>query len=249
MYIRARRIVRVVFVVEPHRLLACGRLIVVSIVKRNNRRRNSVASLPQAIVLLHFGKFSILCSMDIVLFGIQGSGKGTQARKLAEEFGYILFETGGALRAIAATDSDLGRQVKGIINSGHHVSPEIVMDVVKAAVKGCPKDRPIIFDGIPRNMDQMEPFDKVLREAGREFRCIEILVDEEAAVKRILKRAEIEGRADDASEESIRRRMQLFHEKTEPVIEVYRSRGIVSDVKGEGDVEKVYKRLKKAIEN
>lgn len=191
--------------------------------------------------------FFLLSEMDIVLFGIQGSGKGTQARKLAEEFGYILFETGGALRAIAATDSDLGRQVKKIIDGGDHVSPEIVMDVVKAAVKGCPKDRPIIFDGIPRNMDQMEPFDQVLKEAGRECRCIEILVDEEAAVERILKRADIEGRADDASEESIRRRMQLFHEKTEPVIEAYRAKGIVVDIDGEGDVEKVYKRLKKAV--
>ena len=204
-------------------------------------------SLPQANVLHPSSIFPILCLMDIVLFGIQGSGKGTQARMLAAEFGYILFETGGALRAIAATDTELGRQVKSIINSGHHVSPEIVMDVVKAAVKGCPKDRPIIFDGIPRNMDQMEPFDKVVKEAGRDFRCVEIIVDEEAAVQRILKRADIEGRADDASEESIRRRMQLFHEKTEPVIEAYRSRGIVVDVKGEGDVEKVYKRLKKAV--
>ncbi|OGJ61305.1 hypothetical protein A3C37_04950 [Candidatus Peribacteria bacterium RIFCSPHIGHO2_02_FULL_53_20] len=185
--------------------------------------------------------------MDIVLFGIQGSGKGTQARKLAEEFGYILFETGGALRAIAATDSDLGRQVKEIIDSGHHVSPEIVMDVVKAAVKRCPKDKPIIFDGIPRNIDQMDPFNSVLQEAGREFRCIEIHVDEEAAVQRILKRATIEGRIDDASEESIRRRMQLFHEKTEPVIDAYRVKGIVVDVDGEGDVEKVYKRLKKSV--
>ena len=97
-------------------------------------------------------------------------------------------------------------------------------------------------------MYQMEPFDKVLKEAGRDFRCIEILVDEEAAVKRILKRADIEGRADDASEESIRRRMQLFHEKTEPVIEMYRSRGIVSDINGEGDVEKVYARLRRKIQ-
>lgn len=185
--------------------------------------------------------------MDLVLFGIQGSGKGTQARKLAEEFGYILFETGGALRAIAATDSDLGRQVKEIIDSGHHVSPEIVMDVVKAAVKRCPKDKPIIFDGIPRNMDQMEPFDQVLKEAGREFQCIEIHVDEEGAIQRILKRASIEGRADDASEESIRRRMQLFHEKTEPVIEAYRVKEIVTDIDGEGEVEEVYKRLKKAV--
>jgi adenylate kinase len=187
--------------------------------------------------------------MDLVLFGIQGSGKGTQARKLAEEFGYILFETGGALRAIAATDSDLGRQVKEIIDGGNHVSPEIVMDVVKAAVKRCPKDKPIIFDGIPRNMDQMGPFDQVLGGAGRECTCIEMHVDEEAAVQRILKRAIIEGRADDASEESIRRRMQLFHEKTEPVIEAYRAKGIVVDIDGEGEVEKVYKRLKKAVRN
>ena len=191
----------------------------------------------------------LLSEMDIVLFGIQGSGKGTQARKLAEEFGYILFETGGALRAIAATDSDLGRQVKEIIDSGHHVSPEIVMDVVKAVVKGCPKDKPIIFDGIPRNMDQMEPFNQVLAGGGREFRCIEIHVDEEAAVQRILKRAEIEGRADDASEEKIRLRMQLFHEKTEPVIEAYRAKGVVVDVDGEGDVEKVYKRLRKTVKS
>src|SRR3989338_7866396 len=155
-------------------------------------RRTASASLPQANGLHPSAIFSILCGMDIVLFGIQGSGKGTQARKLAEEFGYILFETGGALRAIAATDSDLGRQVKEIIDSGHHVSPEIVMDVVNAAVKRCPKDKPIIFDGIPRNMDQMEPFNQVLAGGGREFRCIEIHVDEEAAVQRILKRAEIE---------------------------------------------------------
>lgn len=185
--------------------------------------------------------------MDIVLFGIQGSGKGTQARKLAAEFGHILFETGGALRAIAATDSDLGRQVKAIINAGHHVSPEIVMDVLRTAVKGCPKNCPMIFDGIPRNLDQMEPFDRVLREAGREWRCIQIHVDEEAAIRRILKRATIEGRADDASEESIRRRMQLFHEKTEPVIDVYRAHGIVVDVDGEGDVAEVYGRLKHAV--
>jgi adenylate kinase len=187
--------------------------------------------------------------MDIVLFGIQGSGKGTQARKLAEEFGYILFETGGALRAIAATNSDLGRQVKAIIDAGHHVSPEIVMDVVNAAVKGCPKEKPIIFDGIPRNMDQMGPFDLVLKRAGREFRCIEIHVDEEAAVQRILKRATIEGRADDASEEKIRLRMKLFHEKTEPVIAAYRAQRMVVDVDGEGEVEDVYARLKEAIRN
>ncbi|MBM3227369.1 nucleoside monophosphate kinase [Candidatus Peribacteria bacterium] len=185
--------------------------------------------------------------MDIVLFGIQGSGKGTQAKKLAAECGYTLFETGGALRSIAATDTDLGRKVQAVIDAGHHVSPEIVMDVLTAAVAACPKDRPMIFDGIPRNMDQMKPFNQVLQGAGRTFRCIEIHVDEEGAIQRILKRAVIEGRNDDASEESIRRRMQLFHEKTEPVIDVYRTEGIVMDIDGEGSVEEVYERMKSAI--
>lgn len=184
--------------------------------------------------------------MDLVLFGIQGSGKGTQARKLVEEFGYVLFETGGALRKIAAEDSNLGHQVKEIIDAGHHVSAEIVMEVLRAAVRAA-EGKPMIFDGIPRNDDQMEPFDQIIEEAGRDFLGMEILVDAEAAVQRILGRAKTEGRADDASEESIRRRMQLFHEKTEPVIERYRSIGKMIDIDGEGTVEEVYERIKAAI--
>lgn len=186
--------------------------------------------------------------MDLVLFGIQGSGKGTQAKKLAAEFGYVLFETGGALRAIAAEETDLGRQVKEIIDAGHHVSAEIVMAVLQAAVEACPADTSMIFDGIPRNLDQMGPFDQVLAQAGRTFRCIELHVDEEAAVQRILGRAKIENRVDDVSEESIRTRMALFHEKTEPVIEAYRAQGLVTDVDGEGDVEEVYLRMRAAVE-
>jgi adenylate kinase len=185
--------------------------------------------------------------MDIVLFGIQGSGKGTQAKKIAAEFGYELFETGAALRKIATQDTELGRSVKKTIDAGHHVSAETVIAVLRAAVETA-EGKSMLFDGIPRNTDQMGPFDAVLRESGREFRCIEIHVDEEAAVQRILKRASLEGRADDASEESIRRRMQLFHEKTEPVIEAYRTRGIVTDIDGEGTVEEVYARLKKVMD-
>jgi len=185
--------------------------------------------------------------MDLVFFGIQGSGKGTQARKLAEGFGYKLFETGAALREIAKTDSDLGRTVKSTIDAGHHLSADIVMDVLRTAVLEHRKETQMIFDGIPRNVDQMVPFEAVLQEAGREFRCIELHMDEEAAVKRLLKRAETEGRVDDASEEPIRRRMQLFHDKTQPIIEMYRKRGLVTDIDGEGEAEEVYERLKGAL--
>ncbi|MBI3336614.1 nucleoside monophosphate kinase [Candidatus Peregrinibacteria bacterium] len=186
--------------------------------------------------------------MDLVLFGIQGSGKGTQARKLAEEFGYELFETGAALREIAKTDSDLGRTVKSTIEAGHHVSADIVMDVLRTAVLAQRKETQMIFDGVPRNTDQMVPFEAVLKEAGRDFRCIELHVDEGGAVQRILKRAASEGRKDDASEEPIRLRMQLFHDKTQPVIDAFRERGLVTDIDGEGEVWEVYERLKEAVQ-
>lgn len=186
--------------------------------------------------------------MNLVFFGIQGSGKGTQARKLAEECGYELFETGAALREIANEDSDFGKKVKITIDAGRHVSADIVMEVLRNAVQSCRKDTSMIFDGVPRNMDQMSPFEDVLKEAGRVFRCVELHVDEEAALKRLLERAKIEGRADDTSEEPIRRRMRLFHEKTQPVIDMYRARGLMTDVDGEGGIEEVYERLKEAVQ-
>lgn len=185
--------------------------------------------------------------MDLVLFGIQGSGKGTQARLLAAESGYRIFEAGGALRAIAAIDTDLGRTVKGYVDAGHLVPHAIIMQVLREAILATPREQEILFDGIPRDLDQMRDFDAVMLETGRDFRCIVLTVDEEAAIKRILKRAAVEKRADDASQERIRRRMALFHEKTEPVIALYRARGIVEDIDGEGAVKEVHERLAKVV--
>src|SRR3989338_7590382 len=112
--------------------------------------------------------------MDIVLFGIQGSGKGTQAKKLAAEFGYDIFEAGGELRKIVATGSDLGNTVKAYIDLGHLVPFEIIMRVVKEAIAERPKDQKILFDGIPRDDAQMKSFDAIMKDAGREFRGIHI---------------------------------------------------------------------------
>jgi adenylate kinase len=186
--------------------------------------------------------------MDIVLFGIQGSGKGTQAKKLCAQFGHALFEAGGALRAIAASGSELGKIVKEYIDAGHHVPQDIIMEVVAAFIADLPEGRNVVFDGIPRNMGQKDAFDALMGNAGRDFRCVELIVDEEAAVKRILGRAKTEGRVDDANEEAIRTRLALFHEKTQPVIDAYREEGNMADVDGEGTVEEVYGRLKKKVQ-
>ena len=138
--------------------------------------------------------------MDIVLFGIQGSGKGTQAKKLAAEFDYSVFETGAELRAIAASGSELGDTVKSYIDRGALAPHEIVLSVVKTAILRRPPEQVILFDGIPRDWQQMEDFDAIMREVGREFRGVQLTVDEARAVERILGRAKEQGRADDASE-------------------------------------------------
>lgn len=185
--------------------------------------------------------------MDLLLFGIQGSGKGTQAKRLAAEKGYTIFEAGGELRKIAATDTELGHKVASYIDHGHLVPFEIIMEVVRTAVSSHPLSEPLLFDGIPRDNDQKTAFDEMMQSLGRDFRCVQLVVNEEEALKRVQQRALEQGRADDANPEFIRRRMGLFHEKTEPVINEYRTQGKVSDVDGEGSMDEVYARIVAAL--
>ena len=187
--------------------------------------------------------------MDLVFFGIQGSGKGTQAKKLAAQFGYDIFEAGGELRKIAASGSELGKTVKSYIDAGKLVPFAIIMAVLEQAVKAKGKEQNILFDGIPRDEDQKNSFDQIMENLGRGFRCLHLTLDPEEGVQRILKRAAIEGRADDASEETIRKRMKTFTEKTMPVIEAYEKDGKVSTIEGTGSVDEIYERLKQSINN
>lgn len=185
--------------------------------------------------------------MDLVLFGIQGSGKGTQAKKLAAEHGYEIFEAGGELRAIAASGSELGKTVKEHIDAGHLVPHEIIMMVVKHAICDKPKETKIIFDGIPRDDNQKKDFDGIMQECGRNFRCVHFLLDAEEGIQRILGRAKLEGRIDDQSEETIRKRMNTFLVKTMPVIDAYKVAGLVTEIDAKRSVEEIYADLEKMI--
>lgn len=181
--------------------------------------------------------------MDLILFGIQGSGKGTQAKRLCEEFGYDLFEAGGELRKIAASGSDLGETVKSYIDVGKLVPHEIIMEVCKTAIAQRDHDTQILFDGIPRDLEQMQDFNQIMQDAGRAFMCIQILLDKDIAVERILERAVTQGREDDADRAIIERRMSTFLEQTMPVIEIYHQDGVLQEVDGTGSVEEVYERI------
>ena len=183
--------------------------------------------------------------MDLVLFGIQGSGKGTQAKRLATEFTYDIFEAGGELRKIAASGSPLGETVKSYIDAGNLVPHEIIMEVVQEAVLRRPKTQKLLFDGIPRDESQRRDFDAIMRDAGRDFRCIHTLLSPEEGLRRILGRAEAEGRADDAHTEVIEKRMKTFAEKTLPVIREYEKEGRVVEIDGMKGVDEVYEEMKK----
>lgn len=185
--------------------------------------------------------------VDIVFFGIQGSGKGTQVKKLAAELGFVIFEAGGELRKMAASGSELGNTVKEYIDNGKLVPHEIIMRVVRESTLAHPKQHKIIFDGVPRDLHQMWDFDAIMKELGREFMGIHLLLDVDTGLQRVLGRAVKEGRADDANEEIIKRRMQTFFDKTMPVIDEYKKQEKITEIDGAQSEEEVYHALKKKV--
>lgn len=185
---------------------------------------------------------------DLILVGIQGSGKGTQAKILAEKHGYQIFETGGALRTIASEDSDLGRQVKEITTRGDLVPNEIVMDIVRDFVNNkADKTKPVIFDGIPRSEEQRQSLEALLADLGRDFQVLHITLSEDEAFARLMKRAEIEGRADD-NPESIRKRIQNFYDFTQPLLAPWAEAGRVIEIDGDQSIDAVTTEIDEKLE-
>lgn len=187
--------------------------------------------------------------MDLVLFGIQGSGKGTQAKRLAAEFDYKIFEAGQALRDIAAGNTPLGQEVASIIDKGNLVPFSVIINVVESVVHSTPAHQKILFDGIPRDLDQMAEFNRIMRECGRDFQCIQLSIPKETAITRLQKRAAEQGRLDDMHIEYIERRIGIFMEKTMRVVEHYQADNNLTVLDGLGSPDEVYGRLTGAIKS
>lgn len=171
---------------------------------------------------------------DIVLFGIQGSGKGTQAQILAKKWNLKIFETGGELRKIMKEESMLGNKVNEIVSRGDLVPNEIVMEIVEHFLEGISEADRVLFDGLPRSMPQKETFDALLEKKGRDTQGICLDVPRDEVVQRMKER----GRADD-TDEVIEKRIQNYENETVPVIEKYEAEGKMIRINGFQSIEAV----------
>jgi adenylate kinase len=183
----------------------------------------------------------------ILLLGAPGAGKGTQAALLIEHLGVPHVSTGDMLRAAVAAGTEVGLQAKAVMDSGKLVSDEIVIAIAEERLGESDARQGFVLDGFPRTLAQAEALDVTLEKLGSPLECcLAVTVDVEAVVQRLLKRAEIEGRADD-NEATIRERMRVYDEQTAPLLKYYGDRGVLVEVDGMGSVVEVSKRIETAL--
>ena len=186
--------------------------------------------------------------MNVVLLGPPGSGKGTQAKRIQSEYGVPHIATGEILRDAIAAESELGRQVKPIVESGRLVPDDLMIELIRERLGADDAQEGFILDGFPRTLPQAEALDGMLAEIGRELSIVfGFQLDDRIGIDRMLKRAEIEHRKDD-SPEAIAQRLELYHRETEPLVGHYRAQGNLVGIHAERTVDQVFAEIQEALE-
>jgi adenylate kinase len=184
----------------------------------------------------------------LILMGPPGAGKGTQARMVADHFGIPAISTCDIFRANVSRGTPLGRKAQEYMDAGEYVPDEVTNLMVRARIDEADAEPGFLLDGYPRTLAQVEELDGMIRHTGHELDAAVVLtVDADEIVARLVRRAQVENRADD-TEDVIRRRQEVYVEQTEPLIGVYRDRGIVHEIDGMGEVDDVTKRIFTALD-
>jgi adenylate kinase len=181
--------------------------------------------------------------------GPPGAGKGTQARFVADHFGIPAISTGDIFRANVSEGTELGVEAQRYMDAGEYVPDEITNRMVRNRIDEDDAEPGFLLDGYPRTLAQVEELDGMIKHTGHALDAAVVLtVDPEELVQRLLQRARTDGRTDD-TEEVIRRRQEVYTEQTEPLIGVYRDRGILVEVDGMGSVDEVTSRIFAALDD
>jgi adenylate kinase len=183
-----------------------------------------------------------------IIFGPPGSGKGTQAARIEKEFHLSHLSTGAILRAEVKQGTDVGKEVARIMAAGDLVPDDLIVDMVRRRLLASDAGGGVLLDGFPRTLDQARALDEMLAEEGKRVDFVIALdVPHEQLVQRIIRRAAVQGRADD-TKEAIAERMHEYHSLTESVLDHYRKQGVrVEVVDGTGDPDAVFERVRRAI--
>jgi adenylate kinase len=185
--------------------------------------------------------------MRLLIMGPPGAGKGTQAVVLASALGVPHISTGDIFRANVSAGTPLGEEAQRYMDAGEYVPDSITNAMVRDRISHDDCQPGFLLDGYPRTLEQVNELDMMLVSDGNRLdRVLELTVDTEEVVDRLLKRAQEQGRADDTAD-VIRRRLEVYFDQTAPLVAVYRERGILLQVDGAGDVAEVSERILSAL--
>lgn len=186
--------------------------------------------------------------LNLVLFGPPGAGKGTQSEKLIDHYGLVHISTGDVFRALDP-ESDLAKLAKSYSDKGNLVPDDVTIKILENEVSKHPNAKGVIYDGFPRTNAQAEALDKFLTGKGDSISLmIALNVPEDELKTRLLKRAEVSGRADDADPKIIENRIANYNKQTAPVAEYYRAQGKLRMVDGIGSIDEIFSRICEAVD-
>ena len=187
--------------------------------------------------------------LNIVLFGPPGAGKGTQAEFLINSFELIHLSTGDLLRSEIAAGTKLGMEAKAYMDKGELVPDAVVIGMIKSKLEANKDAKGFIFDGFPRTVDQAKALDELLNTNGTPISgMLSLEVEKQELINRLLSRGKISGRADDQDQLIIENRINIYNEKTSPLIEYYKKKGKHSGINGMGTIDEIAGRLKAVVE-
>jgi adenylate kinase len=187
--------------------------------------------------------------VNFLIFGPPGSGKGTQSVRLAEKFNLLHLSTGDMLRAEIAAGTELGKKMSLIMSKGELVPDEVVIEMIANKIDNSKGNAGFLFDGFPRTVAQTVSLEKMLNERGMKIdRMLVLDVDHDELVKRLIARAELSGRPDDKDPAVIENRIDVYKDKTEPIINFCNQKGLYQPVNGMGTIDDIFKRLSDYME-
>ena len=186
--------------------------------------------------------------LNIVIFGAPGSGKGTQSERIVEKYGINHISTGDVLRAEIKNGTELGKTAKGYIDQGQLIPDELMIDILASVFDSFKDSKGVIFDGFPRTIAQAEALKKMLAERGQDVSVmVDLEVPEDELMVRLIKRGKDSGRADD-NEETIKKRLHVYHSQTAPLIDWYKNEKKYQHSNGLGTMEGIFAEICEAID-